>query len=188
MDWIKLAKDVGFEDVCTLNMESLQVMQAVRDMCAADRCNAYGTRWTCPPGCGSLEHCRKRIEQYSDGILVQTVGALEDEFDAEGIADAHKRHDARFRTLARQIRSLLPDCLPLSAGTCTRCEVCTYPDRPCRYPKKMLSSMEAYGLLVSDVCTKSGMPYYRGQNTITFTSCILLDKKKNEIIGTETMP
>ena len=177
MDWIKLAEDVGFEDVRQLNMGSLQVMPEVREMCAADRCNIYGTRWACPPGCGTLEQCRERIERYKSGILVQTVGALEDEFDAEGIAEAHRKHDSRFKLLTRQIRSMLPDCLPLSAGTCTRCEVCTYPHKPCRFPKKMLSSMEAYGLLVSDVCTKSGMPYYRGEKTITFTSCILLEKK-----------
>lgn len=176
MDWIKLAKDVGFEDVCELNMESLQVMPEVREMCAADRCHIYGTRWACPPGCGSLEQCRERIERYKSGVLIQTVKPLTDEFDAEGIAAAHKTHDTRFKLLTRQIRTMLPDCLPLSAGTCTRCEVCTYPDKPCRYPKKMLSSMEAYGLLVSDVCTKSGMPYYRGEKTITFTSCILLEK------------
>ena len=177
MNWIKLAEDVGFEDVRQLNMGSLQVMPEVREMCAADRCKIYGTRWACPPGCGTLEQCRERIERYKSGILVQTVGALEDEFDAEGIAEAHRKHDSRFKLLTRQIRSMLPDCLPLSAGTCTRCEVCTYPDKPCRFPKKMLSSMEAYGLLVSDVCTKSGMPYYRGEKTITFTSCILLEKK-----------
>ena len=177
MDWIKLAENVGFEDVCQLNMASLQVMPEVREMCAADRCNVYGTRWACPPGCGTLEQCRERIERYASGILVQTVGDLTDEFDAVGIAAAHRTHDARFKLLTRQVRTMLPDCLPLSAGTCTRCEVCTYPDKPCRFPKKMLSSMEAYGLLVSDVCTKSGMPYYRGEKTITFTSCILLGKK-----------
>ena len=180
MDWIKVAKDVGFEGVCELNTARLRVLPEVREMCSADRCKVYGTRWACPPGCGTLEQCASRIERYQSGILVQTVGALEDEFDAEGIAKAHRTHDQRFRLLTRQVRSLIPDCLPLSAGTCTRCEVCTYPDKPCRFPKKMLSSMEAYGLLVSDVCERSGMPYYRGEKTITFTSCILLDKKPRE--------
>jgi hypothetical protein len=35
--------------------------------------------------------------------------------------------------------------------------------------------MEAYGLLVSDVCQKAGLPYYYGKQTITYTSCILLE-------------
>lgn len=177
MDWIKFAKDVGFEDVCELNISALVVMQEVRDMCAADRCRIYGTNWACPPGCGSITDCAKRIGRYESGILIQTVGPLEDEFDIEGIGRANRLHDARFKTLARQLQKLLPDCLPLSAGPCTRCEVCTYPQKPCRFPRKRLSSMEAYGLLVSDVCTRSGMPYYRGPNTITFTSCVLLERK-----------
>ena len=180
MDWIKVAKGVGFEGVCELNTASLRVYPEVREMCSADRCKVYGTRWACPPGCGTLEQCAARIERYQNGILVQTVGTLEDEFDAEGIAKAHRTHDRRFRLFTRQVRSLMPDCLPLSAGTCTRCEVCTYPDKPCRFPKKMLSSMEAYGLLVSEVCEQSGMPYYRGEKTITFTSCILLERKPVE--------
>lgn len=179
MDWIKLAKEIGFEDVCALKPESLRVLDEVREMCSADRCKIYGTRWACPPACGSLEICRNRIAAYRSGILVQTIGQLEDAFDAEGIAAAHRLHDTRFSLLARQVRHYVPDCLPLSAGTCTRCEVCTYPKHPCRFPGKMLSSMEAYGLLVSEVCTGAGMPYYRGSDTITFTSCVLLEKNRN---------
>ncbi len=180
MDWIKLAREIGFEDVCSVDISSLKPMKEVRDMCSADKCKAYGKRWACPPGCGSVEHCEKRIRAYSEGILVQTVGELRDEYDAEGIAEAKGLHDRRFDTLARQARIVTKDCLPLSAGTCTRCEVCTYPRRPCRYPGKMLSSMEAYGLLVNRVCTLSGMPYYRGENRITFTSCLLYNETETD--------
>ena len=109
------------------------------------------------------------------------MGRLENEFDLAGISAAEKLHRRRFDTLARQARIIAGDCLPLCAGTCTRCEVCTYPDRPCRFPGKMLSSMEAYGLVVGDVCRSSGMPYYRGENTITFTSCLLLKNKKEPV-------
>ena len=179
MDIIKLAGAAGFEDVCKLNMQSLRPLPEVREMCAADKCRAYGRSWSCPPACGSIEHCAKRLASYDDGILVQTVGRLEDEFDLDGIAAAQKLHERRFDALARQLRILCPDCLPLCAGTCTRCLVCTYPDRPCRYPGKRLSSMEAYGLLVSEVCAASGMPYYRGKNTVTFTSCVLFNISKD---------
>ncbi len=180
MNWIKLALEAGFEDAVLLNMDALEPRQEVRDMCSADRCRAFGTRWACPPACGSIEHCEKRMKAYTDGILVQTVGELEDDFDSEGIARANAEHKRRFAALARQARMIAGDCLPLSAGTCTRCEVCTYPDRPCRFPDKMLSSMEAYGLLVSEVCTRSGMPYNRGEKTITFTSCLLFNKKETD--------
>ena len=36
-----------------------------------------------------------------------------------------------------------------------------------------MSSMEAYGLLVGDVCLRSGLPYNHGPRTMTYTSCLL---------------
>ena len=35
--------------------------------------------------------------------------------------------------------------------------------------------MEAYGLVVSQVCQDSGLPYYYGPRTITYTACVLVD-------------
>ena len=180
MEWAKLAEVVGFEGVCEVNTAALRCMPEVREMCRADKCGFYGKSWACPPACGSVDRCAERIASYSGGILVQTVGTLRDEFDMDGIAQANRRHKRRFETLTRQVRTLCPDCLPLSAGACTRCEVCTYPERPCRYPAKRLSSMEAYGLLVSEVCTASGLPYYHGEKTISFTSCILTNDINTE--------
>ena len=177
MDWTNNAKDIGFENVSEININDLTVLEDVRKMCASDKCKSYNKTWSCPPACGSLEHCQKRINDYSYGVLVQTVYNLQDEFDFDSIKIAKKIHDKRFSTFVRQIRMFDKDCLPLAAGACTRCEKCTYPDKPCRYPDKMFASMEAYGLLVSDVCEKSGMKYYHGEKKISFTSCVLLKEK-----------
>ena len=104
---------------------------------------------------------------------MQSTAELADEFDYQGIMRLTEEHKRRFADFARQARLVYPDCLPLTAGTCTLCRTCTYPDRPCRYPNRRLSSMEAYGLFVSDVCTKSGLSYNYGPRTLTFTSCVL---------------
>mgnify|MGYP002868895919 CR=1 FL=1 len=88
---------------------------------------------------------------------------------------AQEEHKARFSRLARQARILFPDCLPLTAGSCTVCCSCTYPDRPCRFPGKMLSSMEAYGMVVVDICKANGMGYYYGPQSMAYTSCFLLE-------------
>ncbi len=61
----------------------------------------------------------------------------------------------------------------MGAGACTICETCTWPERPCHFPDKMVSSMEAYGLVVSDVCKPAGIPYYYGPLTLTYSSCVL---------------
>ena len=172
---LSLARQAGFSHMAELDAATLRPMAEVRDMCSADKCRSYGKSWSCPPACGSLEHAKRRIGQYRRGILVQTTGALEDEFDLRAIAAIEARHKKAFLNLARQARLLFPGCLPLSSGACSLCRKCTYPDRPCRFPGKLLPSMEAYGLLVSDVCTKNKLSYYYGPKTITFTACILTD-------------
>lgn len=143
-------------------------------MCADGRCRCYGKNWACPPACGSLDVIRNKLASYDSGVLVQTCAELDGDFDLHGVDAAMKRHKAQFAVLARQFRLLRPDCLPLTAGSCTLCHRCTFPERPCRFPEKRLSSMEAYGLLVSEVCEDAGLPYYNGPGTITFSSCILM--------------
>lgn len=174
-DYAELALEAGFTYAAPLAMDSLVFRPEVRDMCAADRCRSYDKCWSCPPAAGSLEQITRRAESYSRGIIVQTSGGLEDDFDLASIRDLSVRHNACFDTLVRQVRTLKPGCLPMGAGACTRCRKCTYPDRPCRHPDRLWPSMEAYGLLVSDVCLKSGLGYNYGNNTMTFTSCILID-------------
>ena len=131
-----------------------------------------------------LEDMQPEIDFHSEKALIDDhlldslsvlalISELEDEFDAVGMAEAQEKHKKNFLTLARQMRLLYPECLPLSAGTCTICRTCSYPERPCRFPAKMLSSMEAYGILVSEVCTQAGLKYYYGPKTLTYSSCIL---------------
>ena len=170
----QLALDEGFTDVGQLNLKALVFMPEVRDMCRADRCHAYGKNWRCPPACGTIEEASARAAQYSFGLIVQTVGKMEDEFDYETIDKTGKDHAASFISMMRKLKAKYDDILPMGAGTCARCKTCTYPDAPCRYPEDSYSSMEAYGLWVSRVCELSGIPYNYGKNTIAFTSCFLL--------------
>ena len=173
-DLITLALELGFSHAAPLDVKKLRALPEVRQMCASDRCRRYGKSWSCPPACGTIEQCAERMRGYSGGVLVHTTAQLEDAFDIEGMDRAQQAHKKRFFDLARQARLLCPDVLPLTAGSCTLCRSCTYPDRPCRFPHKMLSSMEAYGLLVSEVCRDAGLPYYYGPGTLTYSACILI--------------
>ena len=143
-------------------------------MCAADRCQCYGKNWTCPPACGTIEEATLRADPYRPGIIVQSVGQLEDDFDFESMEATAELHRQRFQKLVDGLKKEWPAMLPMGAGACTPCERCTYPDEPCRFPDEAIPSMEAYGLFVSQVCTASGMDYNHGKLTVTYTSCILL--------------
>ena len=171
---IRLALEIGFSHAAALDASRLRALPQVREMCASGRCRRYGKSWSCPPACGTIEACEARMRGYSGGVLVQTTAQLEDDFDMESMNAAQERHKQNFFHLARQARLLYPDCLPLTAGSCTICRSCTCPDKPCRFPNKMLSSMEAYGLLVSEVCKDAGLPYYYGPVTLTYSACILI--------------
>ena len=168
------AKDIGFTHWKELNMKALRFLPEVRDMCAAGRCGSYGRCWTCPPHCGTLEEISARAAACSRGVLVQSTGEMEDDFDVECMMETERLQKERFRALTERVRQAQPDCLPMSAGACTLCAKCTCPDEPCRFPRLAVPSMEAYGLVVSDVCRDSGLDYYYGPRTITYTSCILL--------------
>lgn len=172
---IALALDCGFTHAGELSMEALEFLPAVRDMCAADRCHKYGRSWTCPPGCGTLAEVSARAARYSRGVLLQTVARLEDDFDVETMQRAERDQKRAFRDFVETLRREYPDCLPMATGGCDICAQCTYPDAPCRFPDRAVPSMEAYGLLVSKVCEKSGLPYYYGPKTLAYTSCVLID-------------
>ena len=172
---LDLAAACGFEHAGPLNVSALRIDPRVRDMCSADLCRSYGRSWTCPPHCGTLEEISEKAAHYSRGILLQSTGHLEDDFDVDTMLETEKLHKRRFKEFTAKVREVYPDCLPMGAGACGQCGTCTCPDEPCRFPELAIPSMEAYGLMVSQVCLDSDIPYYYGKGTLTYTSCVLTE-------------
>ena len=168
----RLAEETGFSHWGFFKAEGLRFLPEVRDMCSANRCNRYEKCWSCPPGCGTLEESKEKAAKYSWGILLQTTAELEDDYDGETMMEADELQKQRLETFCTKIAGK-EDMLPMGSGSCTICKTCTYPDAPCRFPERMITSMEAYGLVVSDVCQLADTPYYYGPLTITYSSCVL---------------
>ena len=172
---LELASAHGFDHVGMLNVAALEFSPEVRGMCGADKCRSYGKCWTCPPYCGTLEDIAAKAAAYHRGILVQTTGQMEDDYDVETMEEAGALQVKRFMALGKDVRKAYPNCLPMSAGACSVCPRCACPDEPCRFPDLAFPSMEAYSLWVSKTCEDSGMAYFYGPRTITFSCCILVD-------------
>lgn len=170
----EIIETCGFEQTGECSTEQVEVNPLVRDMCAADKCTVYNTNWACPPACGDIELFQNEIDARSTCYLVQTVGQLEDSFDIEAMEETAQLHKERVLKLNDLVKESFSDALVLSAGTCTICPTCSYPDAPCRFPQKRMVSMEAAGIWVSDLCQRAGIPYNHGENKIAYTSCILL--------------
>lgn len=172
----QLAIESGFTNAGPLDVSTLEFMPEVRDMCASDKCHAYGKNWSCPPACGSLEEMREKVKKYSKGLLVQTVGQLEDNLDWDTMQQTADDQSAHFYKLWDALDKQYPSLLAMGAGTCTKCKECTYlQGKPCCFPNRLMHSMEACGLFVSRVCSDNNLPYNYGPNTIAYTGCFLLE-------------
>ena len=171
-DAARLAEEAGFSHWGVFLADGLRFLPDVRDMCSANRCHMYNKCWSCPPGCGTLEDSREKAAQYSWGILLQTTAELEDDYDAETMMEAEEQQKERLDVFCKELAGK-EEMLPMGSGACTICQKCTYPDAPCRFPDRMITSMEAYGLVVSEVCQLADTPYYYGPLTITYSSCVL---------------
>jgi predicted metal-binding protein len=169
------ALSCGFSHVGDLNADTIVLRPEVRAACAENKCHSYGKNWVCPPGCGTLEECGEQIHSYKRGLILQTTGEMEDSFDVEAMMELAERQGKNMSEFASRIRKRYPGALVLGDGQCRNCKTCTYPDAPCRFPEKRSSAMEAYGMVVSEVCAKNDIPYYYGPGTLTYVGCILIE-------------
>ena len=169
---VEQAKGLGFDTAVLFDPALLEAREDIRTMCTADKCGIYGKNWGCPPYCGTVEACQQKIHTYSNGILLQTVGYMNKSIDSKCYRDTERRHLENFYAFADLIRKEHPEVLCLGAGGCRICKTCAYPE-PCRLPEKAVSSMEGYGLFVTQVCRDCGVSYYYGDKTITYTACVL---------------
>lgn len=166
------AKNLGFDTVAAFDPGILEARTDVRDMCGANKCRIYGKNWGCPPYCGTVAECQEKLASFSRGILLQTLGHMQKAIDSKCYRETERRHLEQFYALAELVRAWYPDALCLGAGGCRVCKTCAYPE-PCRFPEKTISSMEGYGLFVTQVCRDCGVPYHYGDRTIAYTACVL---------------
>lgn len=169
---VERALEAGFTCAAPFDPAELNFRQDVRDMCTSDKCHNFNRNWSCPPACGSIEQWQERVKGYTKGVLVQTVGQLEDSFDIETMQETSEKHKENFQMLAAEMIETYGDVIPLGAGGCTLCKKCAYPE-PCRQPKRAIVSMEASGLWVTEVCNLAGIPYNHGKDTLAYSSAFL---------------
>ena len=174
-DLVRQAEEFGFSHAALLDTSTLTLRVEARDMCAAGKCKSYNKSWVCPPACGTFEEIYGKLAGYSKGLIVQTTAYLEDNFDYEGMQAAGALQKERFIRFRDALRERWPKLIALGSGSCRLCEACTWPDEPCRHSDEAIISMEAAGLIVSDVCKANNINYYYGPNTLTYSSCYILE-------------
>jgi len=168
------AIECGFTTVAEMDVDTIELNPAARDACAENKCHSYGKNWSCPPGCGTLDECSEMIHKYKRGLIMQTTEEV-DTMDYEEIMELAADHDKHLKAFHKYAANELDNAMLVGTGGCHTCKECTYPDEPCRFPNKVLHSMEALGMIVSDVCRDNDVKYYYGPGTLTYVACVLID-------------
>ncbi len=167
----------GMNEAGYIKISDLVFHDEVRKICEGNTCRNYGTNWACPPAVGTIEECKKRVEQYSHMLLFSKKYDLEDSFDLEGMIEAGRQFKADVCSIEENVSSLCSEYMILSNEGCDRCEKCTYPDEPCRSMKTLHHSLEGYGVIVSHMAKSAGIKYINGEDTVTYFGALLFNIK-----------
>lgn len=165
---------LGAKAAAVIAVKDISFDAAFRSMYASNACGNYGRSYMCPPDIGEIETLIREAKSYSYALVYQTVGLLEDSYDFEGMMEAGRHHN----DLAQRVRRLFEEecgqkALHLGAGGCRLCPVCgKKTGEPCRFPDRAMSSLEAYGVNVSELVVQCGMRYINGENTVTYFGAV----------------
>ncbi|MCL1804568.1 MAG: DUF2284 domain-containing protein [Clostridiales bacterium] len=176
MDLSDKLRNAGVYEYGIVDSRDVEYRTDVRAMCEEDKCHRYAKSWACPPAIGTVDECRDRAWSYDKMLVFSRKFDLEDSYDFEGIREAMKGFKGLAEKLDEELRSVFKEYLILSNEGCGKCESCTYPDAPCRFPDKVHGSIEGYGILVSDLAKLAGVKYYNGKDTVTFFGAVLFSE------------
>ncbi|MDA3925800.1 MAG: DUF2284 domain-containing protein [Kiritimatiellae bacterium] len=176
-------KHNGFDKFGVVAISDFVFNKVFYDTCATNQCGKYNTNWSCPPGAGSFEELVAKVKKFQQALVVQSVWAIADSFDIEGMLESGETHNVMLRALVDELRPLLDgqEKLVLSAGACTLCKECSYiHGKPCPMPERAFGSLEAAGVDVMALLQQCGLKYNNGPNTVSYVGVILLRRVKSE--------
>lgn len=174
----RIALAIGFHEAGAIPAAQLRFQDEIRRICEGNGCRNYARSWACPPAVGTVAECAARCRQFDTLLLLSGKYDLEDSFDYEGMIEGMRDFKHLMARLDDAVRERLGDCLFLSNEGCGRCETCTYPGAPCRFPQRLHHSIEGYGLNVSEMAVQAGMKYNNGPNTVTYFGGVLLNESE----------
>lgn len=172
---IELSIKHGAKKAYILDADQIPFDKNLRSYCEMNACGEYGKNYTCPPAVGDVDDLIEEAKSYRKALVYQTITALEDSFDIEGMQEAERIHEEVSDKIHADITPNLYKYLELRAGGCKVCPQCAIRvQEPCRFPEKKRSSLEAYCIDVSGLSEKCDMNYINGKNTVTHFGAFLI--------------
>ena len=146
-DYIAFAKEIGFTEAAYFDPKSLSFedCEILRDGCKANDCGFYGKYWTCPPGVGSTDKVREKIQSYDHGMILQMITeAVSCDLNAELFNDISHTFNDMTAMVKDELANEVENIFMLGMSNCTICEECSYPNEKCRHPELMIPCISGH--------------------------------------------
>ena len=148
----------------------LEFSDRIRWICEHE-CPMYGRSWACPPGVGSVEHCKCKCDSFKDCLMIATITEVSDISDINETLATRPEHEA----ITNQVRDLMRaqgvDPYILSTEACAECDRCAILDgQPCRLPERMHPCVESHGINILGLLEDRGLSFQYGENVVTWFS------------------
>ncbi len=125
---VKEAIELKADHAAMIDVSQIKFYEDARKACEKNVCGNYNTNWMGPPAVGPIDELIAKAKGYNEGLLIQTVHQLSGTFDLKGMKASAQIHEEIFRKILSHVRAKykFKEILPLSAGCCRLCKVCTY--------------------------------------------------------------
>ena len=152
--------------------EDLEFSHRIRWICEHE-CPMYGKSWACPPGVGSVEHCKEKCHAFQNCLMIATITEVGDISDINETLATRPEHEA----ITNQVRDLMRqqgiDPYILSTEACAECDRCaTLDGLPCRLPHRMHPCVESHGISILGLLEDRGLAFQYGENVVTWFSLL----------------
>ena len=155
-----------------LDLEELEFSSRIRWICE-NECPMYGKSWACPPGVGTVDHCREKCLSYKNCLLISTIVEVADITNIEETLATRPEHEAVTNQVRDLMRELGTEPYVLSTEACVLCDRCAILDgKPCRFPEKMHPCVESHGINVVPILEERGLEFQFGANVVTWISLL----------------
>ncbi|MCL2318100.1 MAG: DUF2284 domain-containing protein [Methanomassiliicoccaceae archaeon] len=151
-------------------------MKECRKLCEENLCKEYGVTWGCPPGVGTEKECLKIIAKYSKAAILIRKHENIDLKNGVLLKELGADHQDICREFSEILRKKGYEVLPLSDGGCSYCEECSYPDEPCRFPDKCVTSISGYGILMDQYLKSQNIDFEFRDDCVTLYGLILYNE------------
>ena len=157
MDYVKLAKAMGFDNAGVMRVEDLVIVPEYRKLCERNTCGNYNKEPGCPPMCGELSDMVSDMAGYENALILKTVNPCNDYYDrAEQKAIQAKQNRLTLSLYELMKKDGAGDMLVMTAG-----------------PWEDYSCLSAYCINAQKMAEAVGMSCWKNDKMARYFSLIL---------------